>query len=445
MQFIDVYDYLLLPLYLFAFYFIVVIKSRKFGHEAIRQYMIIGFFLHMLGSFMYCMVIQYYYGFGDSFGFYLGSNFIRDVIDKTGDPINAFFTSSAGYEKWYPAIPGLDQPLPTGIDVDSNLTVMKISALLSYVTFNSYLIISMFFGLFSVAGLWKLYKTMNEVLQKKAPGLLAIFILCAPSVCFWGSGLIKDSICLGCIGFIVHYCHNILVKKRLRIKEIVLLALLSYLLFIIKPYLGASLGVAFILGYVIYIIKRYRKDFIKLAAVGIMLIAAGIALMVVLSSTLDSIINDSKDNIETFKEAYQTEDEFNDVSSFATANVDISIEGILLQSPLAVFTTLYRPFPWESGKLVMFFSALESLLMLMMLIYVLAKCHFWRFFRLLISDPYCFLAFVFVMIMGVIVGLSTFNFGTMVRYRLPMLPFYCFMLLSIYIRNKAWEQKNLKD
>src|SRR5437868_7713946 len=215
MQFIDVYDYLLLPLYLFAFYFIVVIKSRKFGHEAIRQYMIFGFFMHMLGSFMYCMVIQYYYGFGDSFGFYLGSNFIRDVIDKTGDPINAFFTSSAGYEKWYPAIPGLDQPLPTGIDVDSNITVMKISALLSYVTFNSYLIISMFFGLFSVAGLWKLYKTMNEVLQKKAPGLLAIFILCAPSVCFWGTRLIKYSICLGCIGFIVHYCHNRFDKNRL--------------------------------------------------------------------------------------------------------------------------------------------------------------------------------------------------------------------------------------
>jgi hypothetical protein len=177
MDYITIYDYLLLPVYLFGFYFIVTMKSRKYEGSSLRKYLVTAFFFHMGSSVLYCMVIQYYYGYGDSFGFYQGSDFIRNVISTTGDPFGPFFMSSDDFGKAYGAVNASDLTLPTGIDVDSNLTVMKISAALSYVSFNSYVIISMFFGLFAFAGSWKLFKTLNEVLEKKAPYWVALIVL----------------------------------------------------------------------------------------------------------------------------------------------------------------------------------------------------------------------------------------------------------------------------
>src|SRR5688572_16771173 len=94
MQYITTIDFFLFPLYLFFIYFFVKITARKYYGTPLHRYFITAFFLHMLGSFLYAMVIQYYYGYGDSFGFYQGSNFIRSYINDGGNPFKIFFISS---------------------------------------------------------------------------------------------------------------------------------------------------------------------------------------------------------------------------------------------------------------------------------------------------------------------------------------------------------------
>ncbi len=441
MEYITIYDYLLLPVYLFAFYFLITLKSKKYEASSLKKYFITGFILHMGGSVLYCMVIQYYYGYGDSFGFFQGSDFIRKVISSTGDPFTPFFMSSDDFQKVYTVANTSEFTLPTGIDVDSNLTIMKISAALSYVSFNCYLIISLFFGLFAFTGLWKLYKTMNEILGKKSEKLLAITILYTPSICFWGSGLIKDSISLGAISFIIYYAYKIFVKKKFRFWDPIFLLLIFYLLFIIKSYLASGLLVSGVLAYVINVILKSKKNLFKLMIVSFILLVSATIVIISLSSTLDSIIEDSKTNIEAFKGAYASAgEEEGNASGFSSVNADISIGGIISRSPLAVFTTIFRPFLWEVRKPIMVFSALESFLALLATLFVLVKCRFFKFFYYIFSDPYIFLAFIFSMILAVIIGLSTFNFGTLVRYRLPIFPFYLFMLLSIYLKNKEARQ-----
>jgi hypothetical protein len=436
MDYITIYDYLLLPVYLFAFYFLLTIKSKKYEGTHLKKNFITAFFLHMGGSVLYCLVIQYYYGYGDSFGFFQGSDFIRKVISVTGDPFSPFFMSSGDFEKLYAVANPGDYSFPVGIDVVSNLTVMKISAALSYLSFNSYLIISLFFGLFAFTGLWKLFKTLNEITEKKGERLLAFAVLYTPSVCFWGSGLIKDSICLGAISFIIYYGYKIFIKKKFRFRDPFLLLVLFYLLFIIKSYLVSGLLISAVLAYVIHIIVRSKKSFFKLMIVSFILLVSATIVIISLSSTIDSIVEDSKTNIETFKGAYANLDEEDNGSGFYNADIDISIPGIILRSPLAVFTTLFRPFLWEVRKPIMALSALESFLALLATIFVLIKCRVLKFFYYIFTDPYIFFAFIFSAILAVIIGLSTFNFGTMVRYRLPVLPFYFFMLLSIYLKNK---------
>jgi ABC-type sulfate transport system permease component len=102
-----------------------------------------------------------------------------------------------------------------------------------------------------------------------------------------------------------------------------------------------------------------------------------------------------------------------------------------------MFSTLFRPFLWESKKIIILFSALESFFMLLALFYVLSKVGILKFLGSIFSDPQIFFAFILTLLLSAVVGFTTFNFGTLVRYRLPVLPFYFFMLIAIYLKSKA--------
>jgi hypothetical protein len=404
-----------------------------------RKIFMTAFLLHMSGSFLYCMVIQYYYGYGDSFGFYMGSNFLRKVIEMDGEPFNTLLMSGETFSKKY-AMGGFgDLDLPTGIQTTSNLMVMKVSAMLSYLSFNSYVIISLFFGLFSFLGLWRLFCVFNEILGKKMQKMLVFTVLYMPSICFWGSGLIKDSLCLGFVGLTVWGTYKLLIQKKNSIPVLLLSILCFYFLFMIKSYIAYALVASATLAYVLQIVIKSKKNIFKLGLVMIILFVGVIFTFLSAASTLESIVDESKSQIEIFKGAYANANQEDERSagSFTTADFDFTVSGLVLRSPSAVFTTLFRPFLWETRKPIMLYSALESFLTLLATIYVLFKCRVLGFFRHIFSMPFLFFSFVFVIFLAVIVGFTTFNFGTLVRYRLPVLPFYYFLLLSIYQRNES--------
>ena len=439
MRYITTIDFILFPIYLFFLYFLIKFTARKYGSTQLRKYFIVAFFLHMSGSFLYAMLIQFYYGYGDSFGFFAGSDFIRDYISKGGNPLQIFFTSSESLGKLQNMFMNSGLELPTGISSEANFTIMKISAALSYISFNSYLVISLFFGLFSFAGLWKLFGTFNQILDKKAEKILAYSILYTPSIFFWGSGLMKDSVCLGLTGFIVYFFYKLFVLKKIKITNMLLLFLFVYLLFILKSYIASILISSVSLSYVIFILKKSRQNVIKLLTVSTVILVSAVFLIISLSSTINSILEESKGQIEVFKGVYANSEgeDFNSLSGLKPGEFDLSLSSFLLRSPLAMFSTLYRPFLWESEKPIVLLSACESLIMLVVLLYVLFKCRVFKFFYFVFTDPYIYFAFIFSLLFSAIVGFTTFNFGTLVRYRLPILPFYFFMLIAIYTKNTA--------
>lgn len=404
-----------------------------------QKYFVTAFFFHMAGSFLYCMVIQYYYGYGDSFGFYMGSNFLRKVAQIDGDPLGAITMTAADFSKRYATGGFIDLELPIGIQSTSNLLVMKLSLLLSYITFNSYMIISLFFGLFSFAGIWRLFSVFSEILERRSEKILVYVILYMPSICFWGSGLMKDSLCLGFVGFIVHGIYKLFVKKQVSIWDAAVTVVCFYFLFLVKSYIASALAISIVLAYVLQIIIKSRGNIIKLGIVMLALSIGSVFVVISASSNMESIIEESRSQIEVFKGSYSnaSNDDERSAASFTTSDFDFSVSGLILRSPLAIFTTLFRPFLWETRKPIMLFSALESFLTILATIYILLKCRVFGFFGHIFRNPYLFFSFIFVMFLAAIVGFTTFNFGTLVRYRLPILPFYYFLLLAIYLKNKS--------
>jgi hypothetical protein len=50
------------------------------------------------------------------------------------------------------------------------------------------------------------------------------------------------------------------------------------------------------------------------------------------------------------------------------------------------------------------------------------------FFQRILSDPFIVASIIFALTYAFMVGLTTANFGAMVRYRIPSLPFYLIFL-----------------
>ena len=93
-EIITQYDFILLPVYLFVFYLIVRRKSKKYESIGLRKIFITAFILRMVGSVSYCLLLQYYYGYGDSFGFYRGGNVISDMIHQDITSVKYLFVSA---------------------------------------------------------------------------------------------------------------------------------------------------------------------------------------------------------------------------------------------------------------------------------------------------------------------------------------------------------------
>jgi hypothetical protein len=426
-------------------YLLIKSKRIKYKETGLDSFFIVGFFLHMVGAVLYAMVIQYYYGYGDSLGFFRGSNFLTSLT-KDELTFKYFFYGPEQLSNLFLSSETGDNVIGAVINNDSNLMIIKISAALSLITFNKYLIITLFFGLFSFIGMWKLFLTFNQVLQGKSQRILAFTVLYTPSLWFWGSGLIKDSICLGCLGIITNIFYRLFIQKKFKITEVISFIVCFYLLFVVKSYIAATLLVGFVVFLIHFFIKSRNSRVEKAAYIIVIAIGAVLIFNFLIASYLQSIIEDSQVAIDSFKNTYENLDASGDAGSgFINKSFDFTPMGILLRSPGAIFTTLFRPFLWEIRNLMMLFSCLESVIALSAVLFLLIKLKVFRFFAYIISDPFILFAFIFVMILSALIGFTTFNFGTMVRYRIPVLPFYSFLLISIYVKYRGQKQLALNN
>ncbi len=115
--------------------------------------------------------------------------------------------------------------------------------------------------------------------------------------------------------------------------------------------------------------------------------------------------------------------------------IDPSIGGMLKKFPLAVNVSLFRPYLWETRKVMQLLNALEATLFLWVTIKILIVIGPKKAWRSIVSDPTIQFCLIFAIVFAFAVGLSSGNFGALSRYRIPCLPFYAMALMLIYYNN----------
>ena len=119
-------------------------------------------------------------------------------------------------------------------------------------------------------------------------------------------------------------------------------------------------------------------------------------------------------------------------STYSLGNFPPTIGGMLAQFPLAVNVTLFRPYLWESGKVIVLLSALEAAFFLFLTLKIIFIVGLKRIWITISKNPTIQFCLIFSIIFAFAVGVTSYNFGALSRYKIPALPFYALGVFLIY-------------
>ena len=132
-------------------------------------------------------------------------------------------------------------------------------------------------------------------------------------------------------------------------------------------------------------------------------------------------------------------------SAYSLGDFDYTPAGMIRKFPQAVWVSLYRPHLWEVTNPVMLLSALESFALLIFTLYVFYTAGIAKGFRLIYSNPILIFCFLFSIVFAFSVGISTYNFGSLVRYKIPLYPFFVSGLIILLYYSKRDRNSSVLD
>lgn len=426
--FISFKDLFITPIYIGFIYLIAnyfVKKNHK--EKVLRKYFKQALIFRIFAVIAFTLIHEFLYG-GDTGNYFLrGSTFIWEAFlenpllglklifnPTNSDPATLKYT---GRMIW-----GLNGP--EGL-------VIRISAFLGLFTFNTYIIISFFISLFTLSGLWASFL----VLYNRYPTLhkqLAIAFLFIPSVVFWSSGLLKDPLTMGALGWLFWGLNQTFIKKTKIFKGLVVSALSAFLIMQIKVYILLSFAPPALFWIMNENSTQIKNTFVRLLLKPLFLIV-GAFLAFTFGSKLTE--GDEKYDIDNFAErsqinAYYLSKQVASGSAYDIGTIDGSVSSMIKVAPQAIVVAIYRPFLWEVRSPMMLISALEASAFIFLTLQFLFKTGFFNTIRLISSKPILSFFIIFSLIFAFGVGTNSGNFGTLVRYKIPLMPFY---LAAIFI------------
>lgn len=435
MQHIFLYEYFLFPIYLGIFIFILRYLSKTYKHPDIKKYFIWGALAKVAGGFFFAMVYEYYYNYGDTFIYHAFSKkFVDILLNEDSIPfLDKIFMNAETFKE----LAYRDIKMAYSYET-SNYTVIRTTAFLNFLTFSSYLLDTLLYSILSFSGLWKLYLVFIR-LYPRLYKEFAFAILFFPSVIFWGSGVLKDTICISAIGWLTWGTYHLFLHPWKHQKKITLFAsalaiILSFrVVFSIKIYIIMAYMPAIMLWLFFFYKDKITNRFLNAIVTPLFLSLVAGVFFLGLNSFSEELGAYAIDNIVTTAVNLNYNLKKTDAgSTYDIGTIDPSFSGILQKIPQAINVTLYRPYLWEANNPVMLIAAIESLMIFIISIYVFLKVGIFKTLKLIITNNLILFCLVFSLIFSFSVGLTSTNFGTLVRYKIPAIPFYIIGISLIY-------------
>lgn len=432
MGFLDVFLGALYILVAYFWAFNVVSKNNTFLY---KRYYLRGISYKIGGALFFAGIYVFYYKGGDSIAFFGTIKAVYNLFylepsltfDFLTDPFENY-PSAARYEAGSYGVQYLTRGIPS-------LTIIRIGFFLDLLCFNSYWALCVLFAVISYQFTWRFFVLLCDIYPRlhKEFALAVLFI---PSVLFWGSGLAKDTVMFGSVLFFVYCTYKALILRKRVLYYITLLLITALLISFIRAFVLFTLIPCSLLMLTVHYrtsIQNSVARFVIGPALIVMGLAASYFIVIGIGSSTEAY---NLESLEQKATGYRT---WHTTQGGATYSLggdpdDVSMGNLIRQAPLAITYSLFGPFLWQVSNPVMLLSAVESMFLLYLMLRLLLTSKLWRIYETVISEPLVAFALPFVIIMAIAIGLTSFNFGALVRYRIPILPFFLIMLVIINYR-----------
>lgn len=431
MQFYTELDFVITPLYFLLILGVGYFIRLKHRDNPLYKFFMPGLVVKLLGALAVCFVYSHYYGYGgDTISYHdtgraIGNLFYKDFLGFLqvwlGEPTSeklSLFDAETGYPAfWHDS---------------SALNVGKIIVPFEIITVGGFPGTALLCGALAYTGLWKLFLLFSQLypsLYRK----FAFSIFFIPSVIFWGSGILKDTLTMTGVCWYCFSFHNIIIQRKITAYLVGAIILSVLVMVLVKPYAFVALFPGSILWGVSGTIKKIKNVLLKFIIGPLIIfvgILTGVSVWTVISpnmgrySSVDSMIEKAYEAQLDLKSEYYRGNSF-DIGEFEKTPM-----GVLSKFPEATIAGLFRPYIFEATNVQMVISGLENVFILGFTLFFLLRVPL-SFFKQIIENPMVMFCIVFSVIFAFAVGLSTSNFGALVRFKIPIWPFYLSALFII--------------
>jgi hypothetical protein len=457
MRFLTIYDYVL-PFAYIIFILIIanIIKNRNIVKHPEYKYFISGLMVKIIGGIGVVLVYCFYYGGGDTIAYSEQVTMLNKLAFKETSTYFSIIFGNMSNENLsvHLSIAGW----PMYWKDPQSYSVVRFTAIPGLLSFNSYMTTTIMVATITYTGIWRMFLLMLENF-KEIKKNISIAILFMPSVFFWGSAILKDSYTLCAACWFVVSIYYIIIKKRKITFHIIALLLSIYVLISLKPYIFFACAAATTLMVAHYFLKTSKNVLLKYTVMPVLIlgvILGGTFAITKMGSSLggeygsvDAMLN---------KIAVMQQDliqEYYGGNTFDIGRFEPTIPGILSKAPAAMVAGVFRPFLWECRNPIMMISGIENMVILFLFLYVILlsataafKIGLGYMWKTTFDNSLVIFSLVFAFSFAFFVGISTANFGALVRYKIPLIPFLMaslFIIIRKYNREKEDDKKKKKE
>ena len=398
-----------------------IYKSQR--SSPIRKYFFSALVIKLLAGIGVGVLYFYHYGYGDTIGYH------QDAIRLSGLFINNF-------NEYFKVLIGssIDNSQFIYCNQPRAFFLVKLLSVTHLVTGQDYWISGIYFSLFSFIGFWALANSLADHFSSNKLSIV-ISLLFFPSVVFWSSGIIKESLAMGALMFVIKLLIDWLFIHNIGWKRIALGAMLLFLVWQLKYYyLGVFLMVTVPLTITEMIKLRTPKRLSKyvIYCFSAVLLIGLVSLLhpnFYLSNILDVIVQNH--------DLYVIDSRPDQLIHYGDLQPTLWSVGFYF--PLAIWSGLFRMGLWEANQLIEYLVGFENLVLLLLTIGAVTQ------FPKLKKSPHNLLiytAILYTIALAGFLALSAPNLGTLARYKLGFLPVFLLLITSgnplvAYLKSKS--------
>lgn len=431
-------DFIAFILYTVLFSYFFARSRKKIETPELRNYHKIAFWAKVFACFSYAIFVQHITK-GDTTTLYFpeGYNLYKRVLQNPSE-ITLLFGPGTDID---PNIITRSWMIGYFRD-DSNFMVIRLTALLCFVSFGKYMVVNLFFAMIAFSGIWKLFLFFI----KQYPTLhrqFAFAILYLPTFTFWSSGILKDSLAIAALGWFTYCSYRLFVEKKYILANTIAIIICIYVFSVVKVYILVAYLPAFAIFLLLKNAMMMQNVVAKFFLVVAFIIGSVLGFNAALSQMQEALVEFAGDDLT--EGIMDRQDNFMRQSKNEGSYFSLGVEfeptpmGLLKVAPAAIVATLFRPFLWESRNVSTLLSSFESMALVVLTLFVFFKVGIKKFFSYIFNKPIVLYCLFFSLVFAIFVGATTLNFGTLVRYKIPCMPFYVIamvLILYFYKRDK---------